>query len=248
MECTVSRILISGYIDNELSDDEMHQLKRHLQTCEACVAHLQNMERVQAAMKRFQLMQDVPQASPNFARNVSRVLQETTPVQPRFSRARQWSARYRAFVLRLVERWIASVRARPVTWVTSASCALILLVGAIVLDVRHLIQPPLQVAFVPVEERAQRAHPGPPASDISPAAEMPDSGASAPRARTDTEEHDLAALPDFIQFSDEPVVQIAHNTSEPVRGYVYSHIFEASQEQFLDNAVFAGYVQDALIQ
>ncbi len=148
MECTEYRILITGYIDNELSDNEMHQLKVHLQTCEECVAHLHKMERMQSVLKRYQLVQDSPDASPNFAQNISRILQETTPAEARPSFMTRAFSRYRTFVSRLVERWITSLRARPVTWVTSMSCVLLVMAGVVLMDISHTIQQPRRYALL----------------------------------------------------------------------------------------------------
>ncbi len=245
MECTVYRILITGYIDNELSDDEMHQLKSHLQTCGGCVAHLRKMERMQTVLKRYHLVQEVPETSRNFARNISRILQETTPAESRPAFLERVVSRYRAFVRRLVERWIASLRARPVTWVTSVSCLLILMAGVVFMDMTHTIQQPPRYALLLPDQNPIATAPQP--VTIT---EYRDDRQNRPEASPILEAavEDDAGLPDFIQFSDEAVVQIAKTHSEPVASYVYSHIVEASQEQLLDNAMFASYVQDALFQ
>jgi hypothetical protein len=251
MECTVSRILITGYIDNELSDDEMRQLKSHLQACEGCVAHLHKMERMQTVLRRYQLVQDIPEAPSNFARNVSRILQETVPAESQPSVFRRAAFRYRAFVMRLAERWVCSLRARPVTWVTSVSCVFALLAGVAFFDMAQVIQAPLRYTLnhpkqnVLVDNRSSRLETGQPGQSpkrlgASPIFEI--------ALHEESIESDSAALPDFIRFSDEAVVQIAKTTTEPVDSYVYSHIVEASQEQFLDNPLFASYVQDALFQ
>lgn len=249
MECTVSRILITGYIDNELSDQEMHQLKTHLQTCENCVAHMRKMEQMKTVFKRYHLIQELPDASPNFARNVSRIIQDTATPEPRPSLFLRGMQAYRSYMVHLAETWVASLKARPVTWVTSASCLLILLTGLVLTDITQIIRQFPLYSLIPFTEQA------PPSSETYPSVAIltrDEEGRNAPSSlpvhitalENDARSTEGTGLPDFIQFSDEPVVQIAKTNSEPVGSYVYSHIVEASQEQFLDNAVFASYVQD----
>jgi len=204
-----------------------------------CVAHLHKMERMQSVLKHYQLAQDIPAATPNFAQNISRILQETTPAEARPSFMTLAFSRYRAFVSHLVERWITSLRARPVTWVTSLSCVVVVMAGVVFMDITHTIQQPQRYAFLqPNRADTAKARRSVVVAEPSPLLIV--------AVAEDAEDNASAGLPDFIQFSDEPVVQIAETNSESVESYVYSHIVEASQEQLLDNAVFAGYVQDAL--
>ena len=63
-----------------------------------------------------------------------------------------------------------------------------------------------------------------------------------------SEEESTTILPDFIEFSDEPVMRVASGGKEPVGNYVYSHVLEVAQEQLFDDAVFVGYVQDVAFQ
>jgi hypothetical protein len=51
---------------------------------------------------------------------------------------------------------------------------------------------------------------------------------------------------EFIQVDEESFLQFAKSESTPVEDYVYSHVITVSQDQFIDDAVFVGYVQDAL--
>jgi hypothetical protein len=150
-------------------------------------------------------------------------------------------------MLRLAETWINSLKARPVTWATSVSCLLILLTGLVLTDItRTTLQSPLySVIQAPPSSEGHQS-----VAVFRGEEEEPNIQSSQPVLLTalenDADTTEATGLPDFIQFSDDAVVQIAKTDSEPVVSYVYSHIVEASQEQFLDNAVFASYVQDAL--
>jgi hypothetical protein len=251
MECTVSRILITGYIDNELSDDEMQQLKAHLRTCENCVAHMHKMEHMKTVFKRYHLVQELPEASPNFARKVSRIIQDTVTPERRPSLFLRGIHTYRSYMLRLAESWINSLKARPVTWATSVSCLLILLTGVVLTDItRTTLQSPLYSIIPSIEQAPPSSEGHQSVAVLMREEEGRDVSSSPPVLLTalerDADTTEEAGLPAFIQFSDDAVVQIAKTDTEPVVSYVYSHIVEASQEQFLDNAVFASYVQDAL--
>jgi hypothetical protein len=210
------------------------------------------MEHMKTVFKRYHLVQELPEASPNFARKVSRIIQDSVTSEPRPSLFLRGIHTYRSYMLRLAETWIKSLKARPVTWVTSASCLFILLTGVVLTDItRSTLQSPLY-SIIPFMEQA------PPSSEghqsvavLTRDEEGQDAPSSSPVLLTALESdatttEEVAGLPDFIQFSDDDVVQIAKTNSEPVISYVYSHVVEASQEQFLDNAVFASYVQDAL--
>jgi len=238
MECTVYRILITGYIDNELSDDEMQQLKTHLHTCEDCVAHLHKMEQIKTAFKHYHLIQELPEVSPNFTRNISRTIQGTIPAESRPSFLLKWFHTYQSFVFRFVETWISSLRAHPGTWVTSASCLVVLMAGLVFVDMTQTmsIQQPSSYITRPSADQESVAV-------LTPNKGLPLTPPTIPR-----EEEVNSGLPEFIQFSDEPVIHVAKTNPEPVQNYVYSHVLEAAQEQFLDSAVFAGYVQDVRFQ
>ena len=51
---------------------------------------------------------------------------------------------------------------------------------------------------------------------------------------------------EFIEVDEESFLNIEKDESIPVEGYVYSHVITVSQDQFIDDALFVGYVQDAL--
>ena len=52
---------------------------------------------------------------------------------------------------------------------------------------------------------------------------------------------------EFIEVDEESFLNAAKSES-PVEGYMYSHVITVSQDQFIDDAVFVGYVQDALCE
>jgi hypothetical protein len=254
MDCHAYRILMSGYIDDELSGDEMHQLKTHLETCADCLAHLQKLEHMKAVFKRYQLVQDIPDASPNFARTVTGVIQKTV-ISP--ERQSSFVARslgtYRQFVLRLVDSWISSLRARPVTWVTSMSCVLVVVVGVLFVDVFQTVseQPSEQYIARTESEFSVEEESEPSIVVFSPTAESPEEQEQIVFADVDVDTSETGtstSLPDFIEFSDEIVMQVDRSGTEPVRNYVYSHVLEVAQEHLFDDAVFVGYVQDVAFQ
>ncbi len=59
MNCEASRILISSYLDGELSDQEVELFKAHLQVCEDCVRYLQQQEILKNALKHYSLFQNL---------------------------------------------------------------------------------------------------------------------------------------------------------------------------------------------
>jgi hypothetical protein len=251
MECTASRILITGYIDNELSGDEIQQLKTHLATCEECVAYLQKMEQVKTVFKRYHLLQEIPAGSPDFARAVTQSIQATITSEPQPSILMTWLQTYRAFVLRFVDSWISSLRARPVTWVTSVSCLMIFLLGPLFVDITRTLpfQPSASfVAVAPTEQAVTDSNIQQPALKGREAEPSPASTPFILAFEDNAGDDEGQGIPEFIQFSEDAVVHVAKTNTAAVNRYVYSHVLEAAQGQLLDSAVFAGYVQDALFQ
>jgi anti-sigma factor RsiW len=115
MDCEAYRILISGYIDGELSEQEMQMLKVHLQTCEACAGYLQKLESMQTALKRYTLFQDMPEIPSNFAGRVTEQLQDIIE-EKQSSFGNTLRTRYRTWVIELAERWAGSLKTRPFAW------------------------------------------------------------------------------------------------------------------------------------
>ena len=248
LDCHAYRILITGYIDGELSDDEMQMLKAHLQTCKACFAYLTRAEVMKTVLKRCRLLQDIPEVSPHFAQNISHVIQQTHQ-QSRPSLVVRINQKYRAFVFDLVEKWISSLRARPFAWITSVSCVVALIAGIMFVDVFHTVyqHAPLQYTqSVPDEQVALRSvmeEPGRTMEEETPGRGESDSASSS----SEMASAHLTEPSQFIEFADEPVTHLAKSRTEFVENPVYSHVLEAAQEHFFDDAVFVGYVQDVLV-
>ena len=51
---------------------------------------------------------------------------------------------------------------------------------------------------------------------------------------------------EFVEVDEESLLNVEKGKGVPVEGYVYSHVITVSQDQFIDDALFVGYVQDAL--
>lgn len=134
MNCEASRILISAYLDGELSEQEARLLKAHLQTCESCVSYLQQQEALKNALKHYTLFQESLEAPSDFAKKVAIKLQETfTPEQPPL--AARIRRTYRHFVFGFVDSWVNSLKTWPFTWATAVSCMLVLVVGLVSIKV-----------------------------------------------------------------------------------------------------------------
>ncbi|MBD3308759.1 hypothetical protein GF339_20285 [candidate division KSB3 bacterium] len=286
MKCDAYHILISGYLDGELAEHETQMLKEHLQTCEACVAYLKRLETMKASVKRYALCQQVPEVPAHFARNITAQLQDLVQATPTPLSARLKTA-YRSCVLHVIDRWVASLKARPFAWATAVSCALVALVGVGVVSVVEVSSPPPSVpteprspqtmVSAPSPSESRQAEPPAPQLEMKPEMKMvarpqirvaqeespqvsvrsPDAGlkeqAVAPppgQADTAADMIEIAAEQfseelDHIEFADEPFIQVARNDSDSVKDYIYSHVIEMYQDQFLDDTVFVGYVQSA---
>lgn len=130
MNCEASRILISAYLDGELSEQEARLLKAHLQACESCVGHLQQQEALKNALKHYTLFQESLEAPSNFAKKVVIKLQETlTPERPPF--AARIKRTYRHFVFGFVDSWVNSLKTWPFTWATVVSCMFVFVIGLV---------------------------------------------------------------------------------------------------------------------
>src|SRR4030042_6199771 len=130
MDCNAYRIFISGYIDGELADDEMHMLKGHLQTCEACLSYLHRLEHIEIALKRYNLLQEFPGIPPDFAQNVSRKLQ-TVLAREKQAVGSELQRTFRERVAAMTEKWGNRLSIRPINWATVVSVLLVGIAGAI---------------------------------------------------------------------------------------------------------------------
>jgi len=312
MDCNAYRILITGYLDGELSDDEVQMLKTHLQTCGSCLTYLKRMETMETVLKRYTLLQEVPEVPQDFAHNISAILQGITE-KKKLSLAAKMRQKYREFVLDIVEKWVGSLRTRPFAWMASASFLVVLIAAVVSVNIFETVyekkplqypgvspEPVIQVAQKeksPVERKSiqfpavapepeKRAETDiqaidggepieyvdvdvPPVSTFrapkpgrtfkkedekSPVIEPSRDGSiddesvviEALRDRSMDDEPVEVAEEAFIRFTKNEGV--AKNENVSVEGYVYSHIIEVSQDQFIDDAMFVGYVQDTLFE
>jgi anti-sigma factor RsiW len=134
MDCNAYHVLMTGYIDGELSGDEMQMLKTHLQTCEACLTYLKHLETLETLLKRYHLFQEISDVPADFAHNMSVKLQEVI-ARERIPLGAKLKEQYRGLVLGIVERWANSLRTRPLTWVTSVSFLVVCIAGIVFVDI-----------------------------------------------------------------------------------------------------------------
>lgn len=239
MNCDAYRILISAYIDEELSDSEAQRLKTHLKSCEPCLQFLQQQEKVQAAIKRYSFVQEAPKLPSNFASKITRQLEEQLQQVPAPSIVERLKTRFRASVLEFVDAWIGSLKVRPFAWTASASCFFVLFAALVMNEMSH--QSPQRLANQ--------------VASVSETASLDDSSAESliQFEETDFSEQDGALTDDldgsdFIviaELSDGSILQPAQRKSDPMQDYVYSHVVEAYQDRLSEDAMLVGYVQDA---
>lgn len=240
MNCDAYRLLITGYIDGELSDHEMHTLKAHLQTCEECLADLKRAEAMKTVFKRYTLLQNAPEVPVGFARNITDQVQEMVE-EERIPLTARIKTAYRAFVLDLVDRWVNSLRTRPFAWTTLASCLVLVVAGVMFFNAFHFSFMQQSVEFVEVTpETVDRV-----AQLTSPTSEKlsPDL-----QIEIVPGEETIATDEEYVIFAEEPFIRMAQNDTESVENYIYSHVTEVYQDQFVDDAVFVGYVQNAFTE
>jgi NACalpha-BTF3-like transcription factor len=139
MDCNAYHILITGYVDGELSADETQTLKIHLHTCEACLRYLQRLEKLEALLKRYHLLQEIPDVPAEFAHNLSLKLQDVIAKQrtPLGAKLKKHSQRV---VTSLTERWANSLRARPATWITAMSFVLVFCAGMVFVNLIQTVR------------------------------------------------------------------------------------------------------------
>jgi hypothetical protein len=242
MNCDAYHILITGYIDEELSEDELQRLKTHLNTCETCLQYLQRQEMMHTAFKRYSLIQEVPEVPKNFASKVTEQLQGILLEEQSVSFWEKLQQRSQSLVLNLVERWASSLKTRPFAWTVSMSCFLALFVGLLSFEV-------YQRSFQPVSMPRMAEAP-----ESSPfVVDQNDSlvGVDPESLIRFEETGDFSAAPEFIEVADEdgqPIFHVAQNGAGTVEDYVYSHVIEVYQDRLVDDVMFVGYMQDVFIQ
>jgi hypothetical protein len=236
MNCDAYRILISGYIDEELSDNESHRLKLHLKHCGSCLQYLQQQERMQAAIKRYTFVQEAPEVPALFASKIALQLEDGLRQAPSPSFAERLSSRIHAKVLKFVDAWIGSLKLRPFAWTASASF-FFLLFSALVMNEMYQQSSPQYLAErkVSINETASL-------DDIS------------TESLIQFEEPTLAEIDseldgsDFIviaELNEGSVPLATPQKSDPVQDYVYSHVVGAYQDRLSEDAMLVGYVQKA---
>lgn len=272
MNCDAYRILITGYIDKELSDSEMQTLKAHLTTCEACLQYLQRQETMEAALKRYSLFQETPEIPVNFASKVTEQLQDILEEEQPVSLGERVTEQVRAVVTHLVERWASSLKTRPFAWTASMSCFVLLFAGLLFFEVYQRTYQPMsalnagtsETALVTPQTSSQLSEDAAPQMIVAQTQETPEKEEMVELVDLDMET--------FIRFEDDGVsekrgafdqdfqgteasnsdkellLRVAHNDPGSVEDYVYSHVIEINQDRLVDDVVFVGYVQDVSIQ
>ncbi len=223
MDCDAYRLLITGYVDGELSDQEMHSLKTHLETCEECLAYLKCTEAMRTSLKRYTFLKTVPPEIPiNFAWNITEQLQGMRE-EEQLSLAARIRIAYHAFVLDIVERWVSSLRTRPFAWTTLVTGLLLVVAGVIALNMFPFSSTPdPQIAMAP--------HTKPLSANENP------------------DQFVVVAPESESGFAEEPFIRMAQTDTESVEDYIYSHVTEVYQDRFVDDAVFVEYVQNAFME
>lgn len=236
MTCDAYRILITGYIDDELSDADMAALKAHLRACEPCVQHLKRQEALRITLKRYAFIQDAPVVPTSFAQSVTARLQaaraeEQPALRPHWTPRAAWQG-----ATDIVSVWGERLKIHSVRW-AAATCSLALLAG---------LASFMLLSDSPNKQAAQlQAN----AAAMPTALEQPRHVSSAPHPNTASD----AAAPnsDAVAFgfvedaSEVPSVQKQPSTGG---GYVYSHIVGGYQDRLVDDAMFVTYTQDAFLQ
>lgn len=268
MNCEASRILISAYLDGELSDQETQMLKVHLQTCETCVHYLHQQEILNNALKHYTLFQESPRVPSGFAKKVTAKLQEELPQKRLVVDQISWT--YQKFVFGFVERWAKSLKASPFIWTAAVSCMVVLTIGLVSFQVVQQAswQEQAKVVLIGTESTSEPSDSSP-ESDISdsrkqlalreemPAASerAPQIAARAPESKAVTEQEQEEETGEVVEVDEliveedgTPFIRVASNHAASVEDYVYSHVVEVYQTHFVDDALFVGYVQDAFTQ
>lgn len=218
MDCTDYRILISGHIDGELTDQEMRQLKDHLQECEACLAHLQHLETLQMTLKRFALLQDAPEIPRDFASAITNRIQQTV-AERRPSVLERLREKSRKAVTPFAEWWAESLLQRPVVWTTSLSLCIVMLAALLTVNAFRatLSNRSFQydVEVVPTASQVAQREPLPmPASTPDSTARSLRSAPVAVKAAPTVVSEEEAGNA-MLRFSDEPAIVIGEAEYSP---------------------------------
>lgn len=277
MNCEASHILISGYLDEELSEQEARLLKAHLQTCESCVSYLQHQEALKNALKHYTLFQESLEVPSDFAQKVAIKLQETlTPEQPPL--AARIKRTYRDFVLGFVDGWVRSLKTRPFIWTTVVSCLFMFVIGLVSFKVVQQvswreqtrmanleIEPPSPMSAPSMLPNAHQASRGlqavPSHEKMTPESQKVFQTMATRKVTQNTQEIsdfssslqeqaiEVEEINDLIVEEEEsPFIRVASRPAPSVEDYVYSHVVEVYQTHFVDDAVFVGYVHDVFTQ
>jgi len=232
MKCDAYRILITGYIDEVLSENENRMLKEHLRSCEACLQHLKRQEILRTTLKRYVFLQDPPVVPSNFAQKVTARLQtESTPVfQPEGLRLR-----IRKGVLRVADAWSMSLKSRPFAWATAVSCTIMFLVGFFAIN----------LFYAPTVNQMAQIETNVPVKQISPVAlAVP----AEPLPNVISDADNTSFFPIGFVEEEQPSVMPVQAQTPPFEGYVYSHVVGGYQERLGEDIMFVGYAQDIAVQ
>lgn len=264
MNCEAFRILISGYLDEELSEQEVQLLKAHLQGCESCVSYLQHQEALKNALKHYTLFQESLEVPSDFAKKVVIKLQETlrpqrSPLAARIKRA------YHHFVFGFVDSWINSLKTRPFTWATVVSCMFVLMVGLVSFKVVQQMSWREQARIQTFGVEPPSPVPAPSAlSKVSQTSRALQGVSSPEQVNFESQEvfqaieltletRNMAQEVEesnglIVEEEDSPFIRVASHQALTVEDYVYSHVVEVYQTHFVDDAVFVGYVHGVFTQ
>lgn len=235
MKCDAYRILITGYIDEALSENETRMLKEHIRSCETCLHHLQRQEILRTTLKRYAFLQEAPVVPSNFAQKVTAQLQacqpESTPVLER----KGFKLRLRTGVLRFVDGWTSSLKARPFAWTAAVSCVMMFAVGFLAVSVFYT--PPIkQMAQIGANVPAE------PTTVIAKSIQTE----PLPNTISDADNSSFFEI-GFVE-EGQPSLTPVQATTPPFEGYVYSHVVGGYQDRLGEDIMFVGYAQDAVIQ
>ncbi len=253
MRCEGFRILITGYIDGELSDREMHTLKAHLNTCTECLQYLQRQEKMQAMFKRYSLVQEAPDIPEHFAATVTDRIHDTLQEKHAASLINTWINKYRRFALHVVESLIHSLTIRPLAWTASMSSVLILLVGLLFFELHQYssqYSAPQSHAKTVAEEStplivaATEEDEAPIFGDMEQESLIvfEDSDTPVEEISTGNPAQPLSRPVSLPTADNQQFVKVASH-ADPVEDYVYSHVMEVYQERLVEDVVLVGYVQ-----
>ena len=239
MNCDAYRILISGYIDEELSNSESQRLKAHLKGCDSCLQYLQQQEKIRAAVKRYTFVKEVPEVPVNFASRITQQLEDQLQRVPQPSLTERMKTRFRATILEFVDGWIGSLKARPFAWTASVSCFFVLFAALVMNEIYQQTPQHLAQKTTPVSETALL-------EDISAESliqfEETDVSEQNSRLAEDVDGSDFIVI---AELNEDSTLPSAQKKSDPLQDYVYSHVVEAYQDRLIDDAMLVGYVQDA---